>query len=450
MSPDSRHGEEQAAASKDHRDGIPVVGLGGSAGALAAFEAFFKSMPADSGAAFVVIQHLSPKHESLLSEILAQHTRMRVVQARHGSRVEANCVYIIPPDHHLGLKDGILFLAAPTPEHGLRLPIDFFFRSLAEDLEERAIGVLFSGAGSDGTLGARAIRGAGGMVIAQDARTALFGDLPRSAVAAGLVDHVLPPERMSEVILQYLRHPYVKGQKREKSAEDEGQSKDVQDVLVLVLDQTGCDFRCYKPATIVRRIHRRMGLLHIRDMAQYVTLLHRDGGEVKLLLKDLLINVTAFFRDPETFEEIGDTVLAPQIEGRANNEPLRVWVPGCATGEEAYSLAMLVLEQLAKAGKSCPVRIFGTDLDDEALEVARAGFYPENIVPDVGPERLRKFFIRKENGYQVKEELREALTFATQNVITDPPFSRMDLISCRNLLIYLKAEAQTKDRKSVV
>ncbi len=268
--------------------------------------------------------------------------------------------------------------------------------------------------------------------------------MPRSAIAAGLVDHVLAPERMPQAILQYLQHPYVRNRPQEESPEDRADSRNVQDILSLVLAQTGSEFRCYKPGTILRRIGRRMGLLHIADMTHYAAHLHQTPGEVRQLVKDLLINVTSFFRDPEAFTEVRDKVIAPLVASRPDNEPMRVWVPACATGEEAYSLAILLMEELAKAAKNCPLQVFATDLDEEALEVGRAGLYPENIAADVGEDRLLKFFVPKEEGYQVRESLRTALTFATQNVISDPPFSRMDLISCRNLLIYLDADAQAK------
>ncbi|MEW6440545.1 MAG: PAS domain S-box protein [bacterium] len=444
LSPDpSRPGEPSSGPAGPHA-GIPVVGLGGSAGALASFEAFFDSMPADSGAAFVVVQHMSTAHGSLLPELLAQHTRMRVVEAAGGMQVEPDCVYIIPPAKYVGIRNGILFLAEPAPRHGAQMPVDFFFRCLAEDRAERAICVLCSGTGTDGTLGARAVRGAGGMVIAQDPRTALFGDMPRSAMAAGLVDRVLPAERTPAAVLKYLQHPYVKERERLAPPEARAKAPEVQDILALVLEQTGCDFRSYKPPTVLRRIGRRMGLLHISEISRYVARLQRDPGEVKQLVRDLLINVTAFFREPEAFDEVRDLVVAPLVRTRPANEPLRVWVPACATGEEAYSLAILLLEELAKASKNCPLQVFATDLDEEALEVARAGFYPENIAADVGPERLLKFFVRIGRGYQVRDSLRQALTFAKQNVLTDPPFSKMDLISCRNLLIYLDADAQRK------
>ncbi len=255
---------------------IAVVGLGGSAGALGAFERFFAALPAQSGAAFVLIQHLAPAHASLLPELVAQHTRMKVVQAQDGAPVEPNCVYVIPPNQYLGIREGVLFLAEPVKQDGIRMPIDFFFRSLAEDRQQRAIGILFSGAGSDGTLGVRAIRGGGGLVIAQDPDTAQFDTMPRSAIATGLVDFVLPPERMPEALVEYLRHPYVRGGEPAAVLAAEGKPGGVQDILALVLAQTGCDFRCYKTNTILRRIERRMGLHRIADVAQYSSMLSRD------------------------------------------------------------------------------------------------------------------------------------------------------------------------------
>lgn len=431
------------------RGGEPVlvVGLGGSAGALDSLKAFFSSMPADSGAAFVIIQHLSPTHESLLPEILAKHTAMKVVQARDGVAVEPDCVYVIPPNHYLAIRDGVLSFTEPFKQEGLKLPIDYFLRSLAADRGERAVGILLSGSGADGTLGARAIRGAGGMVMAQDPQMAQFPDLPQSAVATGLVDYVLAPDQMPEALLNYLRQPYTHGAgpaaPLDKAAAAYGNG-DVQGILGYLLAQTGCDFRPYKKGTVVRRIQRRMGLRYLPDLSQYLELLREDPQEVRQLLKDLLINVTAFFRDASAFEELRSKVLAPLVRAKQMDQPLRVWVPGCATGEEVYSLAMLLLEQLARDGKHCPLQMFATDIDEEALEIARRGLYPQSIAVDVGPERLSKFFVPQDNGYQVSEAVRKFVTFAAQNVLADPPFSRMDLISCRNLLIYVGPEAQAK------
>jgi len=424
--------------------GIPVVGLGGSAGALASFRRFLAAIPAETGAAFVVIQHLAPAHESLLTELLAQHTRMRVVDAQDAVPVEANCVYVIPPHKYLGIRDGILSVADPVAQAGVRMPIDFFFRALADDRQERAVGILFSGAGADGTAGVRAIRGAGGLTIAQDPESAQFGDMPRNAIATGLVDYVLPPDRMAEALLDYLRQPYVRGGEPAAVLEAEGKPGGFTDILASVLAQTGCDFRCYKKSTTLRRIERRMGLHRISDIAQYHQLLHRDANEVAQLFTDLLINVTGFFRDAEAFEELRRKAIVPLIQAKPTEEPVRAWVAGCASGEEAYSLALLLMEEVAAACERCPVQVFATDIDEEALQVARVGIYPESIVADVGHERLARFFVRQDQGYQVDESLRKAVVFATHNLITDPPFSKMDLISCRNLLIYLDAETQAK------
>jgi two-component system CheB/CheR fusion protein len=357
-------------------------------------------------------------------------------------RVEPNCVYVIPPSDYLDIREGFLHLSEPIKQAGIRMPIDFFFRALAEDRQERAICILFSGAGSDGTLGVRAVRGAGGLTIAQDPQTAQYGDMPRSAIATKLVDFILPPDQMSQTILEYLRHPYVRGGQHAAVLETQGKLGSFEDILASVQVQTGCDFRCYKKTTILRRIERRMGLRRIEDMAEYCKLLRRDTGEVSQLQKDLLINVTAFFRDPDAFEELRLKVIEPMIQARASDEALRVWVPGCSSGEEAYSLAMLLTEEMVAARKNYALQVFATDIDEEALEFGRRGIYPESIAADVGPERLARFFIRKEHGYQVCESLRNSVIFAQQNLISDPPFSKMDLVSCRNLLIYLDAQTQ--------
>ena len=401
-------------------------------------------MPADSGAAFVIIQHLAPAHASLLSELLAQHTRMKVVQVQGSVPVEPNCVYVIPPNYYLGIRDDVLYLAEPIKQDGIRMPIDYFFRCLAEDRQQRAIGIVFSGAGADGTFGVRAIRAGGGLVVAQDPRTAPFDTMPDSAIATGLVDYVLPPNRMPEMLLEYLRHPYVRGGRPAAIPEADENLEGVQNILALVLAQSGCDFRCYKKSTILRRIARRMGLHHVSDMAQYSGLLSQDTREVSELVKDLLINVTSFFRDAAAFAELREKAIRPLVQAKQADEPLRAWVAGCASGEEAFSLAILLTEEIAAAGKNCDVQVFATDIDEEALKFARLGIYPESIVADVETDRLSKFFVKNEVGYQISESLRKSVVFAAQNLISDPPFSKMDIISCRNLLIYLDAKIQVK------
>jgi two-component system, chemotaxis family, CheB/CheR fusion protein len=418
--------------------GTPVVGLGGSAGALASFESFFKAMPPDSGAAFVVIQHMSPDHASLLPEILAQHTQMRVHAARDGMFLEPNSVYIIPPNSYLNLRARVLSLTEPPSEDRIRMPIDNFFRSLAENCRERAVCIIFSGADSDGTYGARAVRNGGGTVIAQDPQTAQFPEMPARILETGLVDYVLPPHQMPELLLQCFRH--IKNQRLESLAR-----RDTESILAQILAQTGSDFRYYKRSTVSRRIKRRMALRNVSEMHEYSGQLHQDSNEIKALRNDLLIKVTGFFRDTDAFQELRDRVIVPLVQAKLNEKPLRIWVPGCSTGEEAYSLAMLIAEQLEENGKQGSLQVFATDIDEEALQVGRVGIYPENIAADMDAELLRKFFVKREdNTYQVNETLRKALIFATHNLIYNPPFAQLDLISCRNLLIYMDSEAQQK------
>ncbi len=424
--------------------GIPVACLGGSAGALEPFRSFLSAMPADSGAAFVVIQHLAPAHESLLADILARCTSMKVVQVADGTQVEPNHVYVIPPNQYLRISNGILFLAKPVIEHGIRMPIDFFLRSLAEDRQECAIAILFSGTGSDGTLGVRAVRGGGGLTITQDSETAQFGDMPRNAVSTGQVDYILPPDRMPEALLTYLKQPYLQGSEPVEVLDDPGNPDGIQDILALVATRTGCDFRCYKKSTILRRIQRRMGLHHLSELAGYSQLLNQEPDEVNQLQKDLLINVTAFFRDTEAFEEFRQKAIVPLIQASKEGDLLRVWVAGCASGEEAYSVAMLLMEEMEAAHVNRIVNVFATDIDEDALQLARQGLYPASIAADVEPGRLAKFFLAKVQGFQIREPLRGAVVFASHNLISDPPFSKMDIICCRNLLIYLDTEAQAK------
>ena len=307
--------------------GIPVVGLGGSAGALESFKRFLDALPADTGAAFVVIQHLAPARASMLVEILTHHTRMRVCEAEDGSAVEPNVLYVIPPNYHMGLRDGLLYLIEPIVEHGIRMPIDYFLRTLAEDRQERAIGILLSGAGSDGTLGIRAIHGAGGLTLTQD-HTAQFGEMPRSAVATGLVDLVLPPGEMPGAIMEYLRQPYVRSGEPATVLDPEGRPDGFTAILDLVRTQTGCDFRHYKKSTILRRIERRMGLHRLADISRYFDLLRQDTNEIGQLQKDLLINVTAFFRDAEAFDALRQQAIAPLVKARPIDTPVRAGSPG--------------------------------------------------------------------------------------------------------------------------
>jgi PAS domain S-box-containing protein len=420
-----------------------IVGIGASAGGLEALKDFFKAVPPDCGMAFVVIQHLEPAHESRMADILAKYTGMNVAQAEDGVPVRADSVYTIPTNTYLSISDGRLRLVEPLERHGMRMAIDFFFCSLAEDKQERAICVILSGSGSDGTHGLRAVRSAGGMCMAQDPGTAQFRVMPQSAIDTGLVDYILPADRMPLALLDYVRHPRTVSESPTGTA-DAAESDELDSILKLLQSRTNSDYRSYKRGTVMRRVERRMGLKQVDSLADYLKLLQRDRRETVQLAKDMLIGISSFFRDPEAFEELRALAISPLVHGKGPNAPVRVWVPGCATGEEAYSVAILLLEELEAAGKGNLVQVFASDVDDDALEAVRAGMYPEAIATDISPERLERFFSRKDGYYQVGKLLREAVIVARQNLIADPPFSKMDLISCRNVLIYLQPEAQKK------
>ncbi len=421
----------------------PVVGIGASAGGLDAFKRFFTAMPADSGIAFVLVPHLDPAHKSLMVELLARHTAMPVVEAENHVAVEANHVYIIPPDKYMTIHGGVLSLTGPVERRTAQTAIDHFLRSLADDQQERAICIILSGTGAHGTLGLKAVKAAGGMAMVQDPATAEYERMPQSAIATGLADYVLPAEQMPEALIKYVQHAYVNGGTTIETTPEAGDS--LTQVLALLRARTSFDFRPYRKKMLTRRVERRMGLNHLDSIPKYVAFLRDHPDEVKQLVKDLFISVTSFFRDPEAYEDLASQVLAPLVQSKEADSTIRVWVPGCATGEEAYSLVILLLEQLSAASKNCGLQVYATDVDQDALEVARQGIYPESIAADVTPERLaRCFTCVDETSYQVSKQVREPVVFAGQNLISDAPFSRMDLISCRNLLIYLEPEVQKK------
>jgi two-component system, chemotaxis family, CheB/CheR fusion protein len=429
--------------SEPGRAGPPVAGIGASAGGLDAFRRFFTAMPADSGVAFVLIPHLDPEHESLMVELLARYTKMPVVEATEGLAVEADHLYVIPPNKYMTISDGVLRLTGPVERGGLQTSIDLFLRSLAADRHEKAICIILSGTGSHGSLGLEAVKAADGMAMVQDPTTAEYPRMPESAIATGLADYVLTVEKMPEALLKYIENYYVDG--RKAAIEGIEAPDHLNEVLALLRARTKFDFRCYRKPMLTRRIARRMGVGHFNEVADYLAFLRDHPEEVDRLFRDLLISVTSFFRDPEAFQALESEVLFPLIHAKAADAPLRIWSTGCATGEEAYSLGMMVIEQLAAAQKVCHVQIFASDVDANALEVARRGNYPEGIAADVSPERLRRFFMRVDDGsYQVSKHLREIVVFARQNMITDPPFSKLDLIVCRNLLIYLESEVEKK------
>jgi two-component system, chemotaxis family, CheB/CheR fusion protein len=400
-------------------------------------------MPPDSGMAFVLIQHLDPAHESLTAELLGRHTKMSVVQVKREMSVEPNHVYVIPPNKYLSIRERRLRLSSPDVHRALRMPVDFLLRSLAEDQRERAVGIVLSGTGTDGTLGLKEIKAAGGLSIVQDPETAQYDGMPRSAIAGDSVDQAVSIDKMPQLLLAYAQHRYLRNPLDARPVEEEA-PQDFADVVGLLRARAKFDFGPYKKGTLGRRVHRRMGLRHVERLADYLQLLRTDPAEVNALHKDVLIGVSSFFREPAAWDALTSDVLRRMVAQKPAGTAVRAWVPACATGEEAYSLAMLLIEQLQATQKSCDIQIFASDVDTQALEQARAGVYPESVAADVSPERLRHFFVRGDSTYRVNKELRESVVFANQNVITDPPFSKLDLISCRNLLIYLEADVQKK------
>lgn len=394
--------------------------------------------------AFVLVQHLAPDHKSILGDIIQRHTRMAVHEVTDGMVVQPNCAYIIPPGHDMALLNGSLQLLKSSAARGQRLPIDFFFRSLAQDQHECAIGIILSGTGTDGTLGVRAIKGENGLVIAQNPESAEFDGMPRSAIATGLVDYVMPPAEMPAKLIAYAAH--LTGRPHLDAVPADLADHALKKIFVLLRTHTGHDFSLYKPSTIHRRIERRMALHQIDRLESYVACLDKTPEEVEALFRDLLINVTRFFRDPDAFAALQKEIVPPLFEHRPPGAPLRLWVVGCSTGEEAYSLAILLAEQMQKLKRSFPVQLFATDIDSHAIATARAGIYPASISADVSPERLARFFTLDADGgfYRINKSIRDMLVFSEQDVIKDPPFSKLDLISCRNLLIYLTPELQKK------
>jgi two-component system CheB/CheR fusion protein len=431
------------ASPEKAKKGFPVVGIGASAGGLKAFETFFKNMPPDSGMAFVLVPHLDPKHISILPDLLQKHTEMPVSSVTDGMKVKPNAVYVIPPNKFMAILHGVLHLMTPQTSSGFRLPVDSFFRSLAKDQARNSIAIILSGTGTDGTLGLKEVRNEGGMVMVQDPGTASYDGMPRSAQATRMVDYVLPPEKMPEQLINYKKHFSIG--KEVKIVPIAGKIPEaLQQIFILLRNQTGHDLSLYKPNTICRRIERRMHVHQITSVENYVRYLEENAHEVTILFKELLIGVTNFFRDPESFESLKEKVFPDLLKGKPKDYTLRVWVPGCSTGEEAYSLAILLREYMHAHKQYFKVQIFATDIDPDAITTARAGIYPGSIAADVSPDRLKQFYNHQETVYQVKKDIREMVVFAVQNVINDPSFTRLDMICCRNLLIYLGPELQEK------
>jgi two-component system, chemotaxis family, CheB/CheR fusion protein len=427
---------------------FPIVGLGASAGGLEALELFLKSVPVGSGLAYVVVQHLDPTHKGILVELLQRCTPMPVVQIKDRTRVQPNHVYVIPPNRDLSILHGVLHLLEPAAPRGLRLPIDYFFRSLAADWGDRSVGVILSGMGSDGSLGLRAIKENAGAVFVQTPSSAKFDGMPRSAIDAGLADVIAPPQELPAKIVAYVgQPPLIVGPEHAIIAKDQSA---LEKIVILLRAQTRHDFSHYKKSSLYRRIERRMGLHQLPKISDYVRYLQGNPQELDLLFKELLIGVTSFFRDPAVWTRLKDQVLPALLEAHAHGGVLRAWVAGCSTGEEAYSLAMAFCETLdamkgsARPAPKCTLVIFATDLDSDAIDRARAGIYPTNIAADVSDERLARFFSEDERGYRINKEIREMVIFAPQDLIMDPPFTKLDILSCRNVLIYLDMDLQKK------
>jgi two-component system CheB/CheR fusion protein len=400
---------------------FPIVGIGASAGGLEAFELFFKAMPQNNGLAFVLIPHLDPAHSSLMPDLLRRFTRMEVNEAADGLEVRPNEVYVIPPNKDMAIYHGALQLTQPIRTRGLRMPIDSFLRSLAEDQGDRAICIILSGTGTDGSLGLRAVHGAGGLTMVQEMETAKYEGMPKSAIETGLADFILPIEKMPPQLIAYTKRILKK--KAILLSPTEKSPSALQKVLMILRSQTGHDFSCYKKSTIQRRVEKRMDLHGIGDPNDYARYLQEHTEEGRALFRELLIGVTSFFRDAEAFEELKKKFLPQMLADVPGGYSVRVWVPGCASGEEAYSVAIIFLEYLEKTQRNNKLQIFGTDIDDEAIQRARAGFYLDNVAVDISPERLRRYFAKEEGGFRIKKEVRETVVFAAQNVAKDAPFS---------------------------
>ncbi|TGT91258.1 MULTISPECIES: chemotaxis protein CheB [unclassified Mesorhizobium] len=422
---------------------IPVVGIGASAGGIEALGSFFDVMPADSGCAFVVVLHLDPKRESEMARILGTRTRMPVLQVEDGMKLAPDHVYVIAPDTDLKLVEDRLEVSRPSEPRGHRHPVDVLFASIARERRERSVAIVLSGTGSNGTEGLKEIRAEGGMSMVQAPGTAKFDGMPRSAISAGLADHVLAPEKMPEALLAYVHHGYVSAPAEVEAVVPKGEAT-IEDVLEVVRARDGHDFGSYKRNTLRRRVHRRMGLRNIATLADYLDDLRTNSPEVTMLVADLMISVTAFFRDAEAWKTLGELVIAPLVTERESGGSVRVWVPACATGEEAYSIAMAITEYAEACGKRFDLKVFATDAQEVNLRKARDGIYPAAALADFPPERIRRFFEKLDGSFQVGKELRDMVVFASQNLLRDPPFSRLDIVSCRNFLIYLEPEAQQR------
>jgi len=425
------------------KEKFPVIGIGASAGGLEALEQFFSHTPVNNGMAFVVIQHLDPTHKGIMPELLQRFTTIKVVPVTDRMKVNPDTIYVIPSNKNMSILNGVLHLFEPVKTHGLRLPIDFFFRALADDMMNKSIGIILSGMGSDGSVGLKAIKEKGGIVLVQDPGSAKFDGMPRSAIDTVLVDIVAPADELPEKLISFL-HTDLKGML--KIEFDSKDKTSLEKIIILLRSQTGQDFSLYKKSSMYRRIERRMNVLNIEKIAYYVRYLQENPAEARILFKEMLIGVTSFFRDSAVWEKIRDKIFPELFKDLPDRYTLRAWIPGCSTGEEAYSLAIVFKEALGKMKhpKNLSLQIFATDIDGDVIEQARKGTFHENIAQDVSASRLHKYFTRSADSYRVNTSVRETIVFAAQNVVNDPPFTNLDILVCRNLLIYMESELQSK------
>ncbi|QGY46117.1 PAS domain S-box protein [Maribellus comscasis] len=435
--------EPVVSSLKKNQEKFPIIGIGASAGGLEALEQLFGEVPENSGMAYVVIQHLDPTHKGMLPELLQRVSKNKVFQVEDKMKVKPNCVYVIPPNKSMSILKGLLYLFEPIEARGMRLPIDFFLRSLADDQRDSAVGIILSGMGSDGSIGIGAIKEKNGIAIVQEPETAKFDSMPRNAINSGLIDVVAPPNEIHSKLIEFLDHvPVVKTDriigKDSKSA--------LEKIIIILRTHTGNDFSLYKKNTVYRRIERRMGVHKIDQINSYVHFLQENPDEVHILFKELMIGVTNFFRDTLVWEKLKEKVIPAKVGKHQPASTIRVWIPGCSTGEEAYSLAIVFKEVAEKINPygGFSLQVFATDLDNDAIETARKGIFPVNIEADVSPKRLSRFFTKTDDGYRINNEIRETIVFAQHNIIMHPPFTNIDIISCRNLLIYLDPELQKK------
>lgn len=433
---------ESGTPEADEPARFPVVAIGASAGGLSALETFFGAVTAESGMAYVVVQHLAPTQASMLTDLLSRSAPIPVVEAKERVRLRPDNAYVIPPNRYMSVQHGELHLTQMPPAH--RLPIDFFMRALAVDQQSYACAVILSGTGSDGTLGVQAIKGEGGVVAVQKPETAEYAGMPSSAIGTGQADFVLAPDAIPTALVAYFRHTLGSLPESVLEPSPAARTSELSAILAALRERKGQDFSLYKSSTIIRRIRRRMAVQGVERYGDYLRLIRDDPAELDRLYQEVLIRVSSFFRDAEAFAALERMVIPKLLERRPPTEPIRIWVPGCATGEEPYSIAMLLQEAMDRLGFSCPVQIFATDIDDRALELARAGRYPASIEADITPGRLKRFFARRGDLYEIDKNIRQMLIFAAQSVASDPPFSRLDLISCRNLLIYMGPELQRR------